>query len=1084
MATLKTALSILSDQPLPPPGNLDASTEAELHQARAIKRQQQLELNTYESAINRWRAETKKLSGLGINIALKTGPISGLIWTWHEALTALIKEEIIQANRAEKVKLKKPIDIERCLYGPFLQILPVEKLSAITILSCMNHLCLHGPAHVGTPLSGLLRTFGTAVADECFAETIRKDGDHRLWQSLGANERAQKMSRMVKMRRIDASSAKVSDQRSPSEERCEGLKWTDAIKVRVGAVLVSHLVQAARIGVSSKDPGSGAEVRESQPVFIHSFTYIKGNRVGVLRFNKAMAHKLAEDPVSCTMAKYLPMVVEPKPWVGYRKGAFLQHPARVVRAHAGDLHSKRYAKIASENGDMDVVFSSLDALARTPWRINRGLFDVMVAGWNSGKELGKIPPAQPDLPCPAEPSPDAGARARIQWHQRNREIENKRAGIHSNRCFQNFQLEVARAYLDEVFYFPHNVDFRGRAYPMVPFFNHIGADPVRSLLIFANGKELGERGLRWIKIHLASLYGLTKATFEDREKFTEDNLSEVFDSATRPLDGNRWWLQADDPWQCLGACMELKRALESPDPRRFVSHLPIHQDGTCNGLQHYAALGGDTMGAKQVNLAPGDRPADIYNTIADMVRKEIVAEAAQGDELAKLVQHSITRKVVKQTVMTNVYGVTFVGASRQVRRQLDDSGIRFPGRDMMFAAGIMIAKKIFKALSTMFFGATEIQHWLTDCAGRISRAVTPEQILTLRKPSDGHDKGNSPLAKIALNATKPNAKFNESTLFRSAVIWTTPLKMPVVQPYRENVRQCVNTNLQKISISSPSVTDPCHRRRQLQAFPPNFIHSLDASHMMLTALKCNEMGLTFASVHDSFWTHASDVDTMSEILRKAFIRMHSEDIIGRLRSEFMVRYKGCMQLLKIQAESDVAKRINKWRRANRYGEDSKPVSKTEELMMETRRLELLGSDKPKERLEGQTMVTPGKIYSDAAEKCHTEGSARLDIESEEDIALTVEVREQPAHDVNTFGVNETEEAETVEPAPKLSAKGITRTIWLWVPLTFPPVPKKVHIYPPSLRKMHFTHDMLTMLFQGRLRYFGNKEQQILLLLKY
>jgi DNA-directed RNA polymerase len=33
-----------------------------------------------------------------------------------------------------------------------------------------------------------------------------------------------------------------------------------------------------------------------------------------------------------------------------------------------------------------------------------------------------------------------------------------------------------------------------------------------------------------------------------------------------------------------------------------VSHLHIHQDGSCNGLQHYAALGRDIEGAYQVNL--------------------------------------------------------------------------------------------------------------------------------------------------------------------------------------------------------------------------------------------------------------------------------------------------------------------------------------------------------------------------------------------------------------------------------------------------------------------------------------------------
>jgi DNA-directed RNA polymerase len=33
-------------------------------------------------------------------------------------------------------------------------------------------------------------------------------------------------------------------------------------------------------------------------------------------------------------------------------------------------------------------------------------------------------------------------------------------------CDLNYKLEIARAFLDEKFYFPHNLDFRGRAYPI------------------------------------------------------------------------------------------------------------------------------------------------------------------------------------------------------------------------------------------------------------------------------------------------------------------------------------------------------------------------------------------------------------------------------------------------------------------------------------------------------------------------------------------------------------------------------------------------------------------------------------------
>ena len=66
--------------------------------------------------------------------------------------------------------------------------------------------------------------------------------------------------------------------------------------------------------------------------------------------------------------------------------------------------------------------------------------------------------------------------------------------------------------------------------------------------------------------------------------------------------------------------MEIAAATRSKDPAKFVSHFPVHQDGSCNGLQHYAALGRDTAGAKSVNLFPFDRPSDVYQEVVELVR--------------------------------------------------------------------------------------------------------------------------------------------------------------------------------------------------------------------------------------------------------------------------------------------------------------------------------------------------------------------------------------------------------------------------------------------------------------------------------
>lgn len=66
-----------------------------------------------------------------------------------------------------------------------------------------------------------------------------------------------------------------------------------------------------------------------------------------------------------------------------------------------------------------------------------------------------------------------------------------------------------------------------------------------------------------------------------------------------------------------------------------------------------------------------------------------------------------------------------------------------------------------------------------------------------------------------------------------------------------------------------------NKSQQVNAFPPNYIHSLDSTHLMMTALRMKELGLNFGSVHDSFWTHACDVDQMNIFIREEFVKLYS-----------------------------------------------------------------------------------------------------------------------------------------------------------------------------------------------------------------
>ena len=95
------------------------------------------------------------------------------------------------------------------------------------------------------------------------------------------------------------------------------------------------------------------------------------------------------------------------------------------------------------------------------------------------------------------------------------------------------------------------------------------------------------------------------------------------------------------------------------------------------------------------------------------------------------------------------------------------------------------------------------------------------------------------------------------------------------------------------SLSSSSSLIPVNILKQSTSFPPNFIHSLDSTHMLLIALNCSQYNLTsFAAVHDSFYSHASDYKILNDLIKKQFIHLYSEPILNNLREELIQRYKG------------------------------------------------------------------------------------------------------------------------------------------------------------------------------------------------
>ncbi|XP_052730856.1 DNA-directed RNA polymerase 3B, chloroplastic isoform X3 [Vigna angularis] len=558
-----------------------------------------------------------------------------------------------------------------------------------------------------------------------------------------------------------------------------------------------------------------------------------------------------EQEVKHMLMPYMPMLVPPKEWKGYENGGYLFLTSYIMRTHG----SKKQQDVMKNVGRKQVrkVFEALDTLGNTKWRVNGRVLGVVEYLWAAGGNIAGLIDRK-DVPIPEKPRLEELKQIQ-EWKWSVKKAEKINLERHSLRCDTELKLSVAQKMKEEEgFYYPHNIDFRGRAYPMHSHLNHLSCDLCRGLLEFAEGRPLGKSGLHWLKIHLANLYagGIEKLSYDERLAFVENHLHDIFDSADNPINGNRWWLGAEDPFQCLAACINLSEGLRSSSPNSVLSHLPIHQDGSCNGLQHYAALGRDSLEAAAVNLVASERPADVYSEIAvrvhDIMRRDSNKDPAVYPNalLARVLIDQIDRKLVKQTVMTSVYGVTFVGAREQMKRRLQEKGL-INDEQLLFTAACYAAKVTLTALGEIFGAARVIMRWLGDCA----KVITSENHL---------------------------------------VSWTTPLGLPVIQPYCKTERHLIKTSLQFLALRREGNT--VDAKKQKSAFPPNFIHSLDSSHMMMTALACRDAGLSFAGVHDSFWTHACDVEKMNHILREKFVELYNMPILENLLEGFETSYPG------------------------------------------------------------------------------------------------------------------------------------------------------------------------------------------------
>jgi len=540
---------------------------------------------------------------------------------------------------------------------------------------------------------------------------------------------------------------------------------------------------------------------------------------------------------------HFPMIITPTDWTSPVGGGFLTNKQTLQYGLMKTRNNHELLRL--DKGDMSRVYAAINTIQHTQWRINRRVYEAMSQVWNVGGRAGLPDKELPELPRKTwEKTVKPTKQELLAWKKVATSIHEKHARERSKRIAIEIKLYLAKKMLSEPrLYFVWTLDWRGRMYPVQQFVNPQTDDSGRALLEFSEGKPLGPDGAFWLAIHGANTFGYDKASFEERVAWVIENEPAILGSAEDPMSLISWWEQADDPFQFLAFCMEWEGYRKEGDG--FVSHLPVSLDGSCNGLQNFSAMLRDEVGGKATNLVPSPVPSDIYQEVADVLNQKVTRDRG-SEPLAEPWLGKITRKTTKRGVMTTPYGVTRYGLRKQLQFEVEKidkhflEGLTEPGLYYRY-----LSNHLYDAIGEVVVAARTAMGWLQE------------------------------VALIAAQADR-------------VIRWTTPIGFTPCQDYRKQKLIRVDTLYGGVRIQYGIWQDTVkiNKRKMSSGIAPNFVHSLDASHLMLTVNLCQENGIqNFSCVHDSYGTLAADAGKLAYYLREAFITQYSGDVLETFRDE-------------------------------------------------------------------------------------------------------------------------------------------------------------------------------------------------------
>lgn len=497
------------------------------------------------------------------------------------------------------------------------------------------------------------------------------------------------------------------------------------------------------------------------------------------------------------------------------------------------------------------------------------------------------------------------------------------------------------------FYLPWKADYRGRIYAETPWLSPQGGDLQRALLEFARGQVLDAAGVQALRRHGANLVRRARlladleisdrqvVTLAEREGWVVAHEREILASAAAPGAVSFWREVASKPMQFLAFCLAYRQW--RLDPAAAV-HLPVQIDGTCNGLQHIAALTGDLGLARAVNVLPraDGLPGDIYSELATAAATALGQLAGKPDKvhdpgltlanrwLAASPRRRgwISRDSAKKVVMTIPYGAGPEAQARDVLERIShDFAEEWQGIETEWLTALDDCVT-WRGTETDTPTDKERRYFVTRCSyglfsdqrrqafgaqDKLERVLEHEHWERMRTLGAYTALAIVQHLRTALSARYPAVDAFSGWLRRVAsdceglpLLWLSPWGFPVCQDkFTEQQGGSLSSRLgnREIRVELKRLGEKVNGYEQGNALLPNLIHSLDATHLMTTLLGAARRGVTdIGSIHDCLLCHPNDAVPVGEAVRQAFAELYDRGGTGGV-PEPLTRWRAWMDLL-------------------------------------------------------------------------------------------------------------------------------------------------------------------------------------------